>query len=472
MDYQFHLKKLLQKIETQDLIINEAIQQLDKLSSENEVLKSENNSLKELLTKTAGKSIRKTSRNSDRPPSTDLYRVKRTKSLRKKSNRKTGGQSGHEGHVLEWNSKPDKIIPSIPKKCLGCGGVLDIGLKELVFSKQEIDLPVVKPIVYQYNAYQIKCNCGKSTCGNVPSRLKAKVQYGPSVRSWINYLSVYQYLPYKRLQELLRIAFGLELSQGTIFNTLKRSAKKMKGLYNGIKDFLVSSEIVGADETIVFVKGKKWYNWVWQNRKATLISCEDSRRKDNIYNLFPHGFPNATLVSDRYSAHLSTPAKAHQICWVHILRHLLYLEETEPNDWIDKLRNLYKKAKHLQKLKSVNNRKSKKAKSIENKLNRLLLQEIDKQLFPETFTLSKSLIKNRDAILSFIYDARIPSHNNGSELAIRNAKIKMKISGGFRSGQKHYAIIRSIIDTLIKNNKNVFDSLLNFEQQKNIRLGF
>jgi len=51
--------------------------------------------------------------------------------------------------------------------------------------------------------------------------------------------------------------------------------------------------------------------------------------------------------------------------------------------------------------------------------------------------------------------------NNGSEQTIRNVKIKTKISGHFRSerGAARFAILRSVIDTTIKNTKNVFEAL-------------
>lgn len=472
MDFEFYIKKLLKKIDDQDLMIKEAINQLDELSKENEKLEKENKELKELLLKTQGNNIRKTSRNSNLPPSSDIGRTSRKKSLRKKSNLKSGGQPGHKGSTLKWNSSPNKIIPCIPKSCCACGKHLNVNNKLFSFAKQEIDLPPIKPIITQFNSYEIKCTCGKNNKGKLPARLKARVQYGPFIRTWINYLSVYQFVPYKRLKEFLNVGFGINISQGTIFNTIKRSAAKMNGIYQSIQEFITVSNIVGADETIIFVNGKKWYNWVWQNKKATFITCENNRRKDNIYKYFPHGFPNATLISDRYSAHLSTPAKAHQICWVHILRHLIYLQEAEPNLWINQLKELFRKAKHLQNLKSVNNRQSLKAKYLEQQFNQLLLCDIDKAKFPDSFLLRNSLIKNRDAILCFIYDKSIPYHNNGSELAIRNAKVKMKISGCFKSAQKHYAVIRSVVDTLIKNNKPIFCNLLRIEQQLDITLGF
>lgn len=63
--------------------------------------------------------------------------------------------------------------------------------------------------------------------------------------------------------------------------------------------------------------------------------------------------------------------------------------------------------------------------------------------------------------LSFLYYLEVPPDNNGSERAFRNAKVKMKVSYQFKSIDfaTHYAIIRSVIDTTIKNSNNVFEAL-------------
>ncbi len=73
----------------------------------------------------------------------------------------------------------------------------------------------------------------------------------------------------------------------------------------------------------------------------------------------------------------------------------------------------------------------------------------------------KRLIKNLGSIFTFLYHPEVPPDNNGSERAIRNAKVKMKISNQFKSFgfASHYAIIRSVIDTTIRNSKNVFYAL-------------
>jgi hypothetical protein len=53
--------------------------------------------------------------------------------------------------------------------------------------------------------------------------------------------------------------------------------------------------------------------------------------------------------------------------------------------------------------------------------------------------------------------------DNGSERAIRNVKVKTKVSGQFRNkegkGAERFARIRSVIDTTLKNGQDVFFAL-------------
>jgi hypothetical protein len=71
------------------------------------------------------------------------------------------------------------------------------------------------------------------------------------------------------------------------------------------------------------------------------------------------------------------------------------------------------------------------------------------------------MVKYKDYLFNYLNYPNVPPDNNGSERAIRNIKVKQKISGQFKSfaGAMNFAILRSITDTAIKNGQNVLAAL-------------
>jgi hypothetical protein len=93
-------------------------------------------------------------------------------------------------------------------------------------------------------------------------------------------------------------------------------------------------------------------------------------------------------------------------------------------------------------------------------MDRLLESSIDKK-YKKMIPFLKRLKKYRQHLLVFLYQQDVPADNNGSERAIRNVKVKQKISGQFRSfrGAQNFVIIRAVIDTLIKQSLQVLPHL-------------
>jgi transposase len=69
----------------------------------------------------------------------------------------------------------------------------------------------------------------------------------------------------------------------------------------------------------------------------------------------------------------------------------------------------------------------------------------------------------KDSFLLFLNNAQVPFDNNGSERDVRMAKVKMKVSGGFRSreGAEAFVTIRSYINTVLKNKRDALQELIN-----------
>lgn len=409
------------------------------------------------------KNPKKNSRNSSIPPSKDENRPKKTNSLRQSSGKRPGGQSGHEGSTLKMTSLPDVIIEHRPLFCNCCGLALDVGDAQLIGRRQVIDIPPIKPVYTEHRQYRSLCPCGHQATGTFPSGVNAPVSYGNHVEALIAYLHTRQYIPFARTSEFFASVCNMPISQGAVCAILRRFSVKAEPAYQLIKEAIKESKVIGADETGMNENGRLGWFWAWQSKVATFISYSATRGSAAIHANFPDGFPDAVLVHDCWKSHLNTPALGHQLCVAHLLRELLFFEQKYSSGWGSDFKKMLYRALELKKtipMDAYGATITERA-ALEAKLQQLLEETIpDKHV--EVTTFQKRIIKYRQHLLTFLYHPEVPPDNNASERAIRNVKVKQKVSGLFKSarGAQIYATIRSITDTCIKNGKSTLDAFL------------
>ena len=217
------------------------------------------------------------------------------------------------------------------------------------------------------------------------------------------------------------------------------------------------------------INGNKAWFWVFQNPMLTYIKVAYSRGYESIIETFSNGFPNSVYVSDSLAAQLKIATKSKQLCLAHLLKELSNFEDAFNCTWASEMKQLFKSAiLHKKQMCTIDYfQVSKKVKEFENKLSELLEYDYSNKHKKQKAFVNR-LLKNRNNILTFLYYHEVPPDNNGSERAIRNAKVKMKISNQFKSFNfaNHYAVIRSVIDTTIKNSNDVFGALSSLAEQK------
>jgi len=440
--------------------INEQLERKAELLEEKaELLQRENDILKDKLAKYE---TPKNSNNSSVPPSKDENRPFKSKSLRKKTGRKPGGQKGHEGTTLEMVSDPNEIHDHAPEYCECCGKYLAGTPGEFVERKQVIDLPPIEPIVTEHRVYKKECSCGHITMSSFPGGLKAPVSYGPMIESLTGYFHSRQYIPFLRMQELFRDIFSVPISEGGIHCLLNRLSTKALPLYHRIRDMITNSSVVGTDETGAKLNGKKIWIWTWQNDRVTWLKGTDNRGYKTIEENFPEGFKKSVFVHDCWKSHFQPEVHTHQLCTSHLLRELNYLEERYNHPWPVRFRKFILDGIKLKEKLDPGDyyQPIKKRTALENRLKRLLASRLDEK-HKELVSFQNRMLKYKDYILTFLYHPKVPPDNNGSERAIRNVKVKQKISGQFKSskGVENFMVLRSITDTTLKNDQNVLKAL-------------
>jgi len=297
LDTKILIETLLATIQSQEQTIDRLVTRITVLEAELAIYKNKKNS-----------------NNSHTPPSKDENRPMKNQTLREKSDKKAGGQQGHEGKTLECSAIIHKVVEHVPNYCNCCGEDLTGVPEEIIDTRQVIDIPVIKPVCVEHRIYRKICSCGHSIQSNFPAHLTAKVQYGANVESLVGYLHARQYLPYQRMKEFFTDVMGLYVSVGGINNILKRLTQKALPHYEQIKERIYQSVFIGTDETGVKVNGQKDWMWTWQNDDLTFIVHSDNRGFKTIEDNFSNGLPNATLQHDRFACHFNCRASHHQTC--------------------------------------------------------------------------------------------------------------------------------------------------------------
>lgn len=425
---------------------------VDKLETENKQLREENTTLKERL---SHYETPKNSKNSSKPPSSDFPKPPRTQSLRKKSGRKPGGQAGHKGTTLKMVKHPTFIEEHCSNYCTCCGNNLSDVTGTFGGRRQVIDIPPIQPVVTEHHIYHKQCSCGVINKGSYPKSVNAPVSYGSNVQALATYMHARQFMPYDRLREFFNAILGLKISSGGLNYLINKFVKKATPYYDQIRDNLLSHTTIGADETGTNINGKLHWAWVFQNAQSTFLSVHEKRGYDAIEKIMPEGFKNNTLITDCWKPYFKTEAGNHQLCTAHLLRELEFFIQKYPNsNWASKMKSLIIKA-----LKIHNDNCTDKIgiTQIFKNFAKLLGKKISETM-KEVNSFKKRLLKYADYVFTFLKHPEVPPDNNASERAVRNFKVKQKVSGFFKSieGANAYAIQRSIIDTAIKNNQNPF----------------
>lgn len=400
----------------------------------------------------------KNSSNSNKPPSSDFPKVPKTQSLRETSGKKPGGQPGHKGTTLKMSNNPDVILNHSPNNCICCGEDLTGYEAQLAGRRQVIDIPPIKPVITEHDVYKIRCRCGHENIAAFPEGIVSPVCYGPNTQSLVAYLSTRQYIPVERTAELMANVFGLPISTGGVCYLLEKVRQKAVPAYEAIRQLVLQGNVIGADETGANINGKNNWAWVFQNPRATYIAIHQSRGKKAIDHIMPEGFENNILVTDCWSAYFKEIAISHQLCTAHLLRELKFFIEKHPgNTWVQRMNGLIVNALEMRRENKLTPQKSAEV----TRTFLVLIQEPASQKIKELITFQKRMVKYSGYVFAFLNNPEIPPDNNGSERAIRNFKVKQKISGLFRStgGAEIFSALRSVIDTAIKQEQNPYKTL-------------
>ena len=422
--------------------------------------------------------LAKNSRNSSKPPSTDGYKKPSPRSLRKKGQRKSGGQPGHMGHTLKMVEEPDHTEVHRVQQCGCCHRSLADHDPEGVEKRQVHDLPPRRLVVTEHQAEIKLCVCGHLNKAAFPEGVGAPVQYGPRARAAAVYLNNYQFLPYERTCELLNDLLACPMSEGTLANIIAACHQRLEDPVARIKEQIAQAEVAHFDETGSRVEGKLWWLHSASTANATYYDIHRKRGSEafDAIDILPDFIGRA--VHDFWKPYFAYSC-LHGLCNAHHLRELIFVHEQHQQQWADRMIDCLLDIKDAvdRAAQTTDRLPEKQIQAFEARYQQILDQGYAQNPLPsrpanakkkrgrrkktKPRNLLERLDEHRQEVLAFMYDFNVPFENNLAERDIRMMKVQQKISGMFRTeeGAKAFCRIRSYISTARKNAVGAMDAL-------------
>lgn len=415
------------------------------------------------------------SQNSSKPPSSDFSNPGQEQKdgegnnseedeqkKKKKSNRKPGGQPGRQGSQLKPVDDPDEIQSlKLDKRTLPRDGHYQPDGFE---ARQVFDLEISLHVT-EYRAEVWRDKQGNRYVAPFPDGVTRPAQYGVGVKAHSVYLSQYQMLPYDRIANYFEHQAGIPISPGTLHNFNSRAYELLEQFEKLTVQKLINSTVLHGDETGINVNSKRLWLHVVCSDKWSLFAPHAKRGHQAMIDMgvLPHF--RGTLCHDHWRPYYRFDQCEHSLCNAHHKRELTWSVEQDEQQWAQDFLDLLFKIKD--KTEASGGELTARQQTYYQEKYRQCLLEAEKECPANTkrkpgqrgrIKQSKSrnlLVRLRDFmddVLRFTTSPDIPFTNNQGENDIRMTKVKLKISGCFRSfkGAQIFCRIRGYLVTCRK----------------------
>jgi transposase len=381
--------------------------------------------------------VRKSSRNSSKPPSSDGPAAP-PKPKKPPSGRKPGGQPGHEGRGREPlpSGNARKIVACIPDQCERCDMPLH-GRDTDPRRHQVFHLPKIEPSFDEYQVHALGCTCGHVTHGKLPLGVPAGA-FGPSIVAVLAVLMGVYRLSKRMVPDLMLDLFGLHMSVGAVVGCQHIASHALEAPVEEAAAHVAEQPVKNADETSWREGPTRSRVWLWAvvTHLVVLFKIQARRNADAAREIL--GGAAGVLVSDRHGAYGWWPDKMRQFCWAHLKRDAQAIADRGGEsqlignkllEEIDRMFGWWHRVRDGDLARSTFQAYMRSLRSrVEGTLQSGILCE-----HPKTAKTCANLLKHSDSLWTFVRIPGVEPTNNAAEQAVRHPVIMRKISYGTHS---------------------------------------
>ena len=378
--------------------------------------------------------------NSSIPSSSQGAGRKKVHNSREKSDRKPGGQIGHEGHMLQQQKATETIPLPDPEEYVNDP---DYYATEDVVRRQKI-IVTIGVTVREYTATVFRNRkTGSRVHAEFPKSYETDISYDASVKGLAFLLSNFGNMSAGKICETLKeVSHGkIQISKATVLGLCQEFSKKSKAERQKIVRELMTSPVMNADFTNANIdgKGKQVLILASPSTNATLFIARDHKGHKGV-----QGTPLENYVGAVVHDHDKTFYKygtRHQECMQHNIRYTIGSEQNEPErEWNGLMHKLIQEMIHYRNGLGDSELDPGIVEDFEKRYDDILAtakKEYDEvpasDYYKEGYNLYLRLVEFKEAELLFLHDKRVPANNS---LAERLARI-------FKRKQKQMIVIRS-----------------------------
>lgn len=367
------------------------------------------------------------------------------------------------------------------QKCPKCEeDLVEIGTKTKEILKYEpAKLYIEEHVTYSYACKNEECEEkeGKTTIVSTeaPKTFLNKSIISNELASHVIYLKYQQAMPLYRQENYFQM-MNVNLSRQTLSNTVINSATEFEIVYDLMKEELIKTDYIQADETTVQVineQGKdaksKKYMWLYKTGEMTspiIIYDYQKTRSSSCPRDFLEGF-SGYLQTDGYTGYNKVENINRLYCLAHIRRKYYEIVSKIDKEALDKSKAIigFNYCEQLYAIEKELRQNNKDEEDYYEKRYKIRLEKsapiiekfmdyVEKEI-PETLPrspLGKALIytqKTLPSFRTFLEDGRLEIDNNGAERSIKPFVIGRKNwqFSNTKKGARSSAILYSIIET-------------------------
>ncbi len=296
-----------------------------------DIVRSQSAQIKELqtLVRELQAKLGQTSRNSSKPPSSDPPSAPPSPPRPARA-RKAGGQVGHEGHQRPL-LPPEQVQDPIelqPEHCPRCQTALGANLPDVAPLRrtQVWELPPIEPIITEYRQHTVCCpHCQQFVTAELPAAAPPGA-FGPRATALMGLLRGRYHLSLDDVVEFFTDVCQLPLGTASIVRGCERVSAALETVDAAIQQAVQTQPHLNVDETSWPSETRKGWLWVASSAVAVCFRICTGRGQDELRTLLGSSY-RGIVTSDRLSAYKLLPNEQRQLCWSHLIRNLLGLQE-------------------------------------------------------------------------------------------------------------------------------------------------